>query len=274
MREEPSQRGMEPLLTIEQAARYLNVSKASLRRWTNHGRLACHRVGVRRERRFARADLDAFLDRAGGLSGRHGLTGREARHASLSPMVALDEAVRRGEVPHVSLYFRDDDELWRLVRPYLLSHLGAGHPIVYICDSVPPATFRQRLSAEGHDPATLEASGALRLLTAPEAYLRTGSFTADGMLAFIESAILDARAAGHLTALLSGEMTWYFTGATGVEAMIDYEERLNGLMSRYPGITILCSYDLRRFNGAMVVDSLSVHPFAHLSDRFVRGFYG
>ena len=51
----------EPLLDIEQAARFLNVSETSLRRWTNDGRLACLRVGRRRERRFRKADLLAFL---------------------------------------------------------------------------------------------------------------------------------------------------------------------------------------------------------------------
>ena len=52
----------EPLLDIEQAARFLNVSETSLRRWTNDGRLACLRVGRRRERRFRRVDLLAFLE--------------------------------------------------------------------------------------------------------------------------------------------------------------------------------------------------------------------
>ena len=52
----------EPLLDIEQAARFLNVSETSLRRWTNDGRLACLRVGRRRERRFRRSDLLAFME--------------------------------------------------------------------------------------------------------------------------------------------------------------------------------------------------------------------
>ncbi len=40
----------DELLDIEQAAQFLNVSETSLRRWTNAGRLACFRVGRRRER--------------------------------------------------------------------------------------------------------------------------------------------------------------------------------------------------------------------------------
>jgi excisionase family DNA binding protein len=51
----------EALLDIEGAARFLGVSTTSLRRWTNSGRLACLRVGGRRERRFRLTDLVAFL---------------------------------------------------------------------------------------------------------------------------------------------------------------------------------------------------------------------
>src|SRR5438445_10688910 len=53
------------LLDIAQAAAFLHVSQMSLRRWTNSGRLPCFRVGGRRERRFRRADLLAFLERTG-----------------------------------------------------------------------------------------------------------------------------------------------------------------------------------------------------------------
>ena len=52
----------ERLLDIKEAAEFLNVSETSLRRWTNSGRLACLRIGRRRERRFRHADLLAFTE--------------------------------------------------------------------------------------------------------------------------------------------------------------------------------------------------------------------
>jgi len=55
-------RGEPELLDISQAAALLQVSETSLRRWTNAGRLTCFRVGGRRERRFRRVDLLAFLE--------------------------------------------------------------------------------------------------------------------------------------------------------------------------------------------------------------------
>ena len=59
------------LLDIAQAAALLRVSEASLRRWTNSGRLPCRRIGGRRERRFRRADLMAFLERDASNTGAH-----------------------------------------------------------------------------------------------------------------------------------------------------------------------------------------------------------
>jgi len=50
------------LLDISEAARFLNVSETSLRRWTNADTLPCLRVGLRRERRFRRADLLGFME--------------------------------------------------------------------------------------------------------------------------------------------------------------------------------------------------------------------
>src|SRR2546430_12859361 len=59
-------------LAIAQAAALWRVSEAALRRWTNGGRLPCRRIGGRRERRFRRADLMAFLESdAGGTPARH-----------------------------------------------------------------------------------------------------------------------------------------------------------------------------------------------------------
>jgi transcriptional repressor of dcmA and dcmR len=53
------------LLDIREAADFLRVSETSLRRWTNAGRLPCLRIGGRRERRFRRDDLLAFIGAAG-----------------------------------------------------------------------------------------------------------------------------------------------------------------------------------------------------------------
>ena len=52
---------IEPLWTLEEVAAYLRVSPATVRRWTNTGRLACYRFGPSRQRRFSRETVLAFV---------------------------------------------------------------------------------------------------------------------------------------------------------------------------------------------------------------------
>lgn len=255
------------LLTIDEAAHYLHVSKTSLRRWTTQGTLACVRVGARRERRFERDDLDRFLDREARPPEAFAAVG------SLSPISALAEAAAHGVPRHVSLHFHDRVELWRLFRPYVLDHLRRGAPVLYVHEKSSREDVLERLRSEGLEPERLAQDGLLRLLVPAEAYLRTGSFAPDRMIDFMESAILDKRAAGHRSMLISGEMTWCLSGAPGVEGMIDYENRLNDLLARYPDVTIVCHYDMHRLSGAVTLGALCSHPHVQLPERLVPGYF-
>ena len=48
------------VFTSSQAARYLGVSLATIRRWTDAGHISCYRTPGG-QRRFAREQLDAFV---------------------------------------------------------------------------------------------------------------------------------------------------------------------------------------------------------------------
>lgn len=255
------------LLTIEEAARFLNVSKTSLRRWTKLGTLPCVRVGARRERRFLQADLARLLDPDTILQPVTPVD------APSDPIAALGEAAVRGVPRHVCLFHHDRDELWRLFRPYVLDHLRRGAPMLYIHEQGARADVLGRLQAEGLDAEELSARGLLRLLVPSEAYLRTGSFSAPRMIDFMESAILDFRALGHGDMLVSGEMTWYLSGADGVAEMIPYEAALNPLLRRYPDVTIVCHYDVTRLPGSLNLGAMCAHTHVQLSDRIVPGYY-
>ena len=187
---------MEPLLTIEEAARYLRVSKTSLRRWTTDGSLECVRIGVRAERRFRRAALDRFLQEHPGSA--------PSSSAAPFPLNRLDAAAAEGVPRHVSLHHTGRHELWTLFRPYVAAHLGSGAPMLYIHDAGAREDVRARLREDGFDPDTLDAVGLLRLLEPTEAYLRTGQFVASEMIEFMEQAILAFRGAGHDRVLISG----------------------------------------------------------------------
>jgi excisionase family DNA binding protein len=261
--------GMTRLLTIEEAAQHLNVSKTSLRRWTKLGTLPCVRVGARQERRFLQQDLERFLTRGSNPKPPAPL----AVSGPADPLVTLIEAAKHGVPRHVSLHFDHRDELWRLFRPYVRDHLERGAPMLYVHEENSRDDVLARLRAEGFDPDRLADQGLLKLLVPAEAYLRTGSFVPERMIDFMEAAILDRRAAGHDAMLISGEMTWCLSGAPGVEGMIEYESRLNDMLARYPHVTIVCSYDMNRLSGAITLGALCSHPHVQLPDRLVPGYF-
>ncbi|HEY7962069.1 MAG TPA: helix-turn-helix domain-containing protein [Solirubrobacteraceae bacterium] len=61
------------VFTSSQAARYLGVSLATIRRWADAGHLSCYRTPGG-QRRFSREQLDGFiasLDRSGAGAAQH-----------------------------------------------------------------------------------------------------------------------------------------------------------------------------------------------------------
>ncbi len=250
-------------LTIGEAAEFLHVSEVSLRRWTNSGKLRCFRVGGRNERRFLVEDLLAFMP------SEDIQPEQQANETEAASENTTDYTER-----HISLFFRDAEEQWQLFRPYIIDHLNAGEPAIYLQHSTSSEQLMQRLHAEGLPLDKLIARGLLRVLPPTQSYLLPGRFDAQRMLDFIETAIQAAREAGHKRILLTGEMTWSLQGTPGAEEMATYEAQLNPLVDKYPSVTIVCQYDLKRFAGDMILDALLTHPSILVANGHAAGFYG
>ncbi|GAC1393904.1 MAG: hypothetical protein NVSMB38_24090 [Ktedonobacteraceae bacterium] len=250
-------------LTISDAAKFLHVSEVSLRRWTNSGKLRCFRVGGRNERRFLIEDLIAFMLHEDTQVEQH-----------VEETETVEEDITDYSERHISLFFRDQEEQWQLFRPHIVDHLRAGAPVVYLQHSTSSEQLMQRLHEEGLPLDKLLARGLLRVLPPSQSYLLPGRFNAQHMLAFIETAILGALEAGHKRVLLTGEMTWSLQGTRGAEEMAVYEAQLNPLVDKYPGVTIVCQYDLKRFSGDVILDALLTHPSVLVANGRVPGFYG
>lgn len=57
---------LEDLISIQEAARILNVNVQTLRRWDRNGTLKAVRVGTRKgvgDRRYRKSDIEAYLSR-------------------------------------------------------------------------------------------------------------------------------------------------------------------------------------------------------------------
>ena len=155
-------------LTITEAAEYLKVSKTSLRRWTNNGRLACYRVGHRNERRFLLDDLVAFMGESID-SGDY----QDGSRVSASENAQTANPSARELRKHICTFFKSPKEQWSLLRMHLLAHLNSEAKTVYIYQRDKQQLLNW-LRNEDLDPGDLINRGVLELHTDADTYLKDG----------------------------------------------------------------------------------------------------
>lgn len=251
------------LLTLDEAARYLAVSKTTLRRWTNEGTLACHRVGLSGQRRFEQKVLDAHLKR-----------NPEMPSSGPAPSTArADDPDSADQSRHICLYVPNPEARWEAFRSFFLHHYHARHPTIYLHSASTREELLENVCSEGLDPEAVLGEGLLQLIHARDSYLRKGFFSEDAQLRFIRMQILRQRAEDHPVHLISGEMDWFFTQCDGTERIHEYENRLNDLLAEFPGVTIVCQYDLSRFSGLDAIQACCSHPEVIFQRNRYRGFF-
>ena len=244
--EKPDARGR--LLTTREAATFLKVSQASIRRWTDSGLLPASRVGRRRARRLREEDLRSFLE--GGP--RQNVAAADANPAST--MVIQDVVVPLGS--HLACFYTTDTGRLRLGLPFLRDGLLAGQSAFRATPDVREQYFAA-LRNEGVDAAEAIRDGLLMLY--PEV---TGS--AREQVARFEQLLTAAsrRRPGPIR-ILAEVLADVETVGSVTEHLV-VEQQVDALFKRFPVVT-LCAYDARVFDGVTVVEALKLH-----SDIFGR----
>jgi len=230
------------LLNTEEAARFLRVSQASIRRWSDAGLLPARRVGRRRERRFATADLVQFLGQRTGDP----LPSREA------------VTVTVGGAPvhlrtHLAPIYSTDLGGLRLAVPFLAEGLRSGQPGFLVATGAVLERYVKALNQEqAIDFDAAERSGLLTVVGWP------GATVADA-IANWERLFGNALAGGPTILRVVGEMASERSMFSSDAEMLAYEEAYEVMARRYPAVT-LCQYDAREFNGEVILRVLKAHP--------------
>lgn len=244
------------LLNIGQAAAMLNVSEVSLRRWTNSGRLACVRVGAKRERRFRHRDLRAFLEE------QKVPTRRRAKSDGQVAQVFLEGlAIDYGS--HLCSLYDSDLGRVRLATPFLADGLRGGDVCFLIASGDGRAQILDHLGAVhgGLDEAIAQG----RLI------LSDGMPTGVDMYDYLERSFFMATRAGDQHLRLLGDMVWFIDQGMEVDELMDFEMRYNHALARRFPVVSLCQYDARQFSGTAILSALKSHEdtFRYPLSRFL-----
>ncbi|MFL5602638.1 MAG: MEDS domain-containing protein [Gemmatimonadaceae bacterium] len=234
------------LLDIAQAAAFLNVSETSLRRWTNSGRLTCLRIGRKRERRFRRADLLAFMELQ---SARVSTNSSEGVHPPAAPSQRHDTTSPPPR--HFCAFYSNDSGRIALAVPFLLDGLREGS----VCFLVAAPRVRQEILRHirpGRESVRKDVESG-RLLCSN--YQKTGA----GQWRWFDDRIRQALSTGVRSFRTFGDVRELLRNA-GPAKLAEYERRYEEqIAARYPVVTI-CAYDARKFDGVGVLNALKGHP--------------
>jgi MEDS: MEthanogen/methylotroph, DcmR Sensory domain len=171
---------------------------------------------------------------------------------------------------HICAFYRGPERDGILV-PFLLEGLRTGDKCVCVID----ASDLDDLMASLDKPSATDClqRRQLEFYTSESTYLAGGEFVPDRMMEFWDDNIRAALGEGGYTFVrLVGEMSWGLSDLPGVDQLVAYEAELNRHIHRYPQVNI-CLYDVERFSGAMILDTLSTHPSVLLNGMVVDNPY-
>ena len=235
----------DELLDIGEAAKFLSVSETSLRRWTNAGVLSCLRIGLRRERRFRRSDLLAFMEQP--VAAQRSAQGRSG---AMNVPDWRDEPVGTVHGNHLCGIYGSDAGRLDLAVPFLLEGLRQRSVCFLIAPSRAQKDILKALKQRRPSLDSDIKAGRLDVSehqNSPSAQCR-----------FFEAAMARAQAAGVDSFRVVGDM-WGLRLKVSAKQMISLEigfERL--IVPRFP-VTALCAYDARKFTGVELLDALKDH---------------
>jgi excisionase family DNA binding protein len=216
------------MLNTAEAARFLRVSQASIRRWADSGRLPASRVGGRRERRFKESDLVAFMD-----------------HSSNRRGGAANIGGAQVSAPgHLASFYSSDEGGMRLSIPFFADGLRQGQPCILVAGKAVASRYTTALNPKPGDSFT--------------AAVFAGG-TAAGAIAEWERRLSELVAGGATLIRVVGEMASEREMFDSEEEMLRYEEAFDLMSRRYP-VIVICQYDARVFSGATLVRALKAHP--------------
>ena len=221
---------MEKLLTIKEAAVYLNVSQMSLRRWTNAGKLECYRVGGKNERRFSLQHLQNFLQ----------------LDENFIPLGINNFKVESSD--HITHFYRKVEESLDEGISYLAKGLSLGESLFVISTDTRLPQILAGLESFGYPVKKFLREGVITT--------NTGHPDLTSQLQFMDKAIKNIPSPKGFRLL--GDMMWALDQGWDLNDITALENNTNQALISDNAL-ILCQYDLSHFGADTAMMGLDTH---------------
>ena len=173
---------------------------------------------------------------------------------------------------HMCMIYNSEKERQKIISKYLEAGLSTGEKVAYFAAEMSPEQIREWLVEMGIKIHDFEKTGSFKVTSAAETYYPTGRFEPEEMLNNLKRFYETAKDEHYPASRVTGEMVWALKGVPGSDRLMEYESKLNDLLAEYP-VAAMCQYDANKFDGAIILDCLKVHPYMIVHGQIVRNPY-
>lgn len=177
-----------------------------------------------------------------------------------------------GPTRHLCCLYSTEDQHKTFLTSFIRQGLEQGEKVLYLTDSHSSDLILDYLRAGDHKIESYLASQQLKLISSDDTYLRHGTFDPDRMIATLQAEVDQALAEGYSALRVTGEMSWALRGSPGSERLLEYEAKVNPLLSGNKCLA-LCQYDRNRFTSEALLNVLATHPIAVMGTEVHENFY-
>lgn len=170
-----------------------------------------------------------------------------------------------GDYYHVCAFFDSREQEYRVLSPFFLEGIKWGEKVVHVVDPALIPDHERQLHGHGIDVEACQQCGQLDVLSWDDVYLADGTFDQDRMLAAIEGVVKAGKDAGFERVRIMGNMGWTLKGNPGTESVIEFESRVNEVLSRERQLAV-CVYDMAKLSGSMLMNIMRSHPLTLVGD--------
>jgi signal transduction histidine kinase len=172
---------------------------------------------------------------------------------------------------HLALLYETQAEQFGAAVPFIRHGLEQGERCLYVADENSKDDVLEAMREASIDVDAARESGALTLHTAQDTYCRDGGFDPDETVEFVSDTI-DAAKDDYTALRITAEMSWIFGADPPIEALLEYEEKVNQFFPDEAAIA-LCQYNRNRFPAEVLSDVVRAHPHLIYDSTVCQNYY-
>jgi hypothetical protein len=156
---------------------------------------------------------------------------------------------------HICGFFRNPEEKYRLLLPFIKEGIDRGEKAFHIVDPAERQAHLRQLASAGIDAPSVQEKGQLELQDWNQFYFPDGRFdetrTVDQWVALLDGAVQK----GYPRTRVIAHLEWARDDA---DVLLQYESNFNRTpRNRDP---VICIYDLSKHSAAFIMDIMRTHP--------------